>query len=205
MDLREVLMTKLMEADKGSDGGDVELKGDNLNGDDSEGIDEDVNGEGGDKDVANTGGTPGKKGDGDDEPKTFTQEELDRIIADRLARERKKQKEKAEQERLKEEGKYKELYEKTQQALIATKKAALLKDAGYTEEQVELFTNLLQGETDEELTASLEKLKAANPPFKRNYVDPSEGNGRKQTPPKKDAEEAGKTLFQRLKEKGKVR
>ena len=207
MDLREFLLTQIMlDADKGGGGGtdpQDDTKDEGVEGDDE-----------GDKD---TGDDPGKK---DEEPKTFTQEELDRIIADRLAREQKKRdeavkkaEEEAEQKRLEEQGEYKKLAEKLQKQVdemkaevLSTKKVTLLKDAGYSEAQIELFTNLLQGETDEELAASLELLKKANPPVEeRKYVDPSSGNGRKNDPSKKGADEIGKSVFQRLKAKGKIK
>lgn len=156
-----------------------------------------------------------KHGTDSDEPKTFTQEELDQIITERLAREKKKREDavkeaeaEAERKRLEEEGEYKKLYESLQAQFEAekqkTKKESLLTKAGYKAEQVELFVNLLEGETDEELEASLERLKAATPP-ERKYVDPSAGNSRKQPPAKKDSEEVGKSAYERLKSLGKIR
>ena len=197
-------MNRLYDADKGGQGGGDAGNGEGITSG-TDGKQTKDSGDIDDKPAGDDPGTKNGKGDSDDEPKTFTQEELDRILAERLARDRKKREEEAEAKRLEEEGKYKELYEATQKQLVATKKAELLKDAGYTKEQADLFVNLVTGETDEELTASVEKLKEANPPVQRDYVDPSTGNSRKQEPPKKDASEAGKTLFQRLKEKGKVR
>lgn len=209
MDLRELIMMLMHDADGGTDGGTGDEKdadkGTDVGDDDTGGTDDD------------TGGDPAKK---TDDSKTFTQEELDRIIAERLAREQKKREDavkaaeaKAESDRLVEEGKYKELAEKLQAqlaeketALLATKKTTLLKDAGYSEEQAKLFTSLLQGETDDELTTSLELLKAANPPqAKKEYADPSAGNGRKSEPEKVNASDVGKSVFQRLKEKGKIK
>lgn len=209
MDLREFLMTIMYDADGGTDGGTGDEKGADK------GTDE------GDEDTGGTDdGTSADSEKETDDKKTFTQEELDRIIAERLAREQKKREDavkaaeaKAEADRLAEEGKYKELAESLQKqlaekdaALLATKKATLLKDAGYSEEQAQLFTGLLQGETDDELSASLDLLKAANPPqAKKEYADPSAGNGRKEEPAKKGADEVGKSMFQRLKEKGKIK
>lgn len=147
------------------------------------------------------------------------QEEINRIIAERLARERKKQEaekkrleEEAERKRLKEQGEYKELAEKYQQELeslkselLTAKKVSLLKDAGYTDEQAELFKDLLQGESDEELITSLETLKKANPPVKSTYVDPSLGNGGRNEPEKLTGDEIGRSAYQRLKQLGKIR
>lgn len=206
MDLREFLLTQILrQADNGGAGGGSD-----------EGTPEDKDEEtpeGGDEE--NTEGTPENKS----EEKTFTQEELERIIAERLAREKKKREdavkkaeEEAERKRLEEQGEYKELAEKLQNEVerlkaeaLATKKVTLLKDAGYNDEQVELFTALLQGETDEELASSLELLKKANPPVQRNYVDPSAGNGGRNEPEKKSGDDIGKSAYERLKSLGKIR
>lgn len=161
-----------------------------------------------------TGGAPANGA----EPKTFTQEQLDAIIADRLARERKKQedaekkrKEDEDKKRLEEEGKYKEVADQLRAQLDAikaeakkAKKETLLIQAGYTKEQVGVLIGTLSGETDEELATSVEALKATIPP-KPTYADPSAGNGRKVDPKPTDLEDKGKTLYQRLKEKGKIR
>lgn len=152
------------------------------------------------------------------EPKTFTQEQLDAIIADRLARERKKQedaaqklRDEAEQKRLKDNEEYKELADKLQAQLDAlnedaqkAKKEALLVKAGYTDEQVDKYLKYVEGATDEELLASLDALKADIPP-KVKYADPSAGNGAKQEPKKTDLHDKGVSMYQRLKAKGKIR
>lgn len=208
MDLLKYLRMINYEADKGGGGG----SGDNPNP-----TDEDM-----DKGEEDTGGEPGKK---DDEPKTFTQEQLDAIIADRLAREAKKREEavaaaeaEAERKRLEEQGEYKALSDKRQeeidrlQKLIDEQKASSLKavkesllvKAGYKDEQVELFTSLLEGETEDELQASLEKIVAASPPAKP-YADPSVGNGRKQEPEKTSGHDKGMSAYERLKKLGKIK
>ena len=152
------------------------------------------------------------------EPKTFTQDQLDAIIADRLVRERKKQedaaqklRDEAEQTRLKENGEYKDLADKLQAQLEAikedalnAKKEALLVKSGYTDEQVEKYLKYVHGATDEELLASLDALKADIPP-KQKFADPSAGNGTKQEPKKTDLHDKGTTMYQRLKAKGKIR
>lgn len=182
----------------------------------------DDNPQGGD---GGAGDDPDKKDGKGQEEKTFTQEELDAIISDRLARERKKQDEKeqklrdeAERKRLEEQGEFKELADKRQeeidrlQALLDSQKADALKakkeaalvSAGYSEEQVGLLTKLVEGETEEEIKASLDLLKTTVPPAKP-YADPGVGNGQKQEPKKKDLQDKGKSAYQRLKEKGKIR
>lgn len=163
------------------------------------------------------GGDPDKKYA---EPKTFTQDDIDRIVKERLEREKKKreaalesEREEAERKRLEEEQKYKELYEKLQGDLEAqrkealqTKKESLLAKAGYSDEQASTLTKLLEGESDDELNASLESVKALFPPKQeKTYGDPSAGNGSKQPPKKKNLEEKGKSAYQRLVEKGKIK
>lgn len=168
----------------------------------------------------NTGGEPGKK-DGDAETIEFTPEQqkrINEIVKERLARERKKQEERekqlqeeAERKRLEEQGEYKDLAEKLQQKLddyksqaLDAKKEALLSKAGYKEDQIERYKKYVDGETEEEIQASIDELKQDIPPVKP-YVDPGAGNGQKQAPKKKDLHEKGKSIYQRLKEKGKIR
>lgn len=151
--------------------------------------------------------------------KTFTQAELEVIIAERLAREKRKAEQKAEEARkeaerkaLEEQGKYKEMYEELLQEIEAQKaqaleirKETLLLGAGYTQEQAERYKKYLTGSTDEELAEALETLKADIPPAPK-YVDPvSLGNGRKTEPQQVDPAEYGKSLFAKLKQKGRIR
>lgn len=153
-----------------------------------------------------------------EEGKTFTQEELDRIIADRLDRERKKreqavqkEREEAERKKLEDQQQYKELADKYRGELDAikaealnAKKDAMLVKAGYNDEQVERYRKYLEGESDEELTKALDDLKADVPP-KKTYVDPSAGNGGKDKPKPTDLNEKGKSAYQRLKSIGRIR
>lgn len=178
----------------------------------------------GGQDDPHTGDEPGNKGDkGDDKTVTMTQEEFDKIISDRLARERKKQEEKeqqlrdeAERKRLEEQGEFKELADSRQKEierlqeqldardadLLKTKKTSLITGAGYSEDQVELLVKLVEGETEDEIKASIDSIKASIPP-KPKHVDPSAGNGRKQTPSKKGGEDVGANAWERI--KGKIR
>ena len=194
--------------DEGNDD-DNPSDGDNDTGDD----DNDDQGEN------DTGGNPDNTTDAQ-----FTQEDIDRIVKERLDREKKKrdeavekEREEAERKRLEENEQYKELADKLQkqldekerevekrhQATIETKKESLLAKAGYDESQVERYKKYLVGDNDEQLSESLENLKADIPP-KKQYGDPSPGNGSAQKPSKTDLNEKGKTTFQRLKEKGKI-
>jgi hypothetical protein len=161
-----------------------------------------------------TGGAPDKGA----EPKTFTQDQLDAIIADRLARERKKQedaerkiREEAERKKLEENEEYKTLATKLQEQLdaikgdaLGAKKEALLAKAGYTQDQIEKYVKYVDGETDEQLSEAVEALKADIPP-KPKFADPSPGNGGKQEPKKTDLHDTGVSMYQRLKAKGKIR
>lgn len=151
--------------------------------------------------------------------KTFTQAELEAIVKDRLAREKRKADEKAEEARkeaerkaLEDQGKYKEMYEALQKDLAAkdaqvveVRKQSLLLAAGYTQEQVDRFIKYLVGATDDEINISLETLKADIPPT-GNYVDPSnKGNQQRQQQDQKDPYEYGKDVFARLKASGRIK
>lgn len=146
--------------------------------------------------------------------KTFTQAELDKIIADRLAREQKKrdeaiqkEREEAERKRLEEQEQYKELADQYRQELEAikadalnAKKDALLAKAGYTDEQIAVLRNTVAGETDEELTKAIEGLKAVIAP-KKSYIDPSPLGGGDGKPKPKDGEDIARDLYERIKHK----
>lgn len=137
--------------------------------------------------------------------KTFTQSELERIIADRLARAEKKRDEAVRQERdvaekarLEEQSEYKALYEKAQEEIesaradaLTVKKDSLLSQAGYSAEQVELARRLIDGESDEEIAKSIELLKTTFPTQSQG-VDPSPMNGKKDEVRSTDKEEAGR-------------
>lgn len=123
-----------------------------------------------------------------------------------------KERDEAERKKLEEQNEYKALYEKAQAELekikmsaLDAKKDALLAQAGYTSEQIERYRKYLTGETDEELKESLKVLMTDIPPKKVAYVDPSVGNTEKQQPKPKDSTDIGRSLFKRLKEKGKIR
>jgi hypothetical protein len=148
--------------------------------------------------------------------KTFTQEEVDKMIKERLVREKRKADEKAEEARkeaekkaLIENEKYKELYETLQQDLaeqkalaLTAKRDSLLAQAGYSPEQISKYAKFVDGTNDEELLASIEELKVDLPPKGTTFVDPSGNNPRKQDPKPVDAYEAGKERIKRLKAQG---
>jgi hypothetical protein len=150
--------------------------------------------------------------------KTFTQADVNRMIKERLDREKKKRDDAAEKARLEAERKqlseqeqYKELAEKLQTEVDAhktqlseAKRDSLLANAGYNAEQVERYRKFVTGETDEELAQAVADLVEDIPP-KKNYVDPSAGNPEKKQPEPKDATESGRQLVRDLIAKGKLR
>jgi murein L,D-transpeptidase YcbB/YkuD len=126
-----------------------------------------------------------------------------------------KQQEEKERKKLEEQNEFKSLYEQTQAELerfkteaqtatIEKVKTDLLVQAGYTGEQLERVRKYINGTDEESLKASLDEVKADIPP-KSGGVDPSAGNTPKQQPKQKDAAEAGRSLYQRLKDSGKIR
>lgn len=151
-----------------------------------------------------------------DEDKKFSQAELDRIVKERLDR-KEKQAEK-ERERIRKESEkksfeeneeykkladsYKEELDEIKKAIVDTSKEKALIKAGYSEDQIDRYLKYVGGETDDEISQSVEALVADVPPTpKRTYADPSTGNGQKGAPKKKDGEEVGKTMYDRIKNK----
>lgn len=137
-----------------------------------------------------------------EEPK-FTQADLERIVGERLAREKAKtQKQiddaKAEAERIKleEANEYKALYEaekarvaqieaQAQVERLNTKKQSLLLEAGYPADKITDLLDFVTGEDEETVKASVDKLIRVAPP-KAAPVDPSQGGGQRQSPPQND-------------------
>src|SRR5690625_1816724 len=121
-----------------------------------------------------------------------------------------RQQEEAKRKELEETEQYKELYEQAlkqaeqaKQEALATKKSAMLAQAGYDDEQTKLLTKLVEGETDEEISESIKLLKATIP-AKDNYGDPSAFNGAKEKPKTVDAEEVGRNAVSRVLHKIKL-
>lgn len=155
-------------------------------------------------------------GEGDEDKVEMTQTEFDKIIEDRLARERKKQedkkeeeREKAEHKRLEEKEEYKKLAEKLQnqldeqkEAAVDTQKDALLTQAGYSEDQINFLKDSIKGDDSEAIKESVEEMKKVFPPEK-TYADPSTGNGKKGKPEQKSKRDVGASAFERI--KGKLR
>lgn len=162
----------------------------------------------------NTDADPGNKPSG----KVFTQAELDEIVKQRIAREKKKSDEAAEEARREAERKqaeqneeYQKLYETERQAhaeLQAKLKAAevealktnKLVAAGYSGEALAKAKRFISGETDEELDAAIDDFKAVAPPKAVADPNPNNGGGYVPTPGKKDKyEEARERARKHLK------
>lgn len=125
------------------------------------------------------------------EARTFTQADLDRIIKDRLDKERSKSeqaqakaKADAETQALAEQGKYKEIADKLQADLQAAQAAAKaneikmlqMKVAGETKLPA-AFAELLKGDNADEMTAHAQALLAAMPKPAAPDVNASNGAG----------------------------
>jgi len=161
-------------------------------------------------------------GDGDkqsekqSEEKTFTQAELEQILADRLARaDRKREqaeqkaKDEAEKKRLEEQGEYKALLEKTQAQLaeyeqkeqqrVKTEKiVAEFKKHGLSQEQAEGKVKWVENaiEDDDQIESVVSEF--ANEFKTETYADPSAGFGKTKTPEPQDDEEYGQKMLDRV-------
>lgn len=167
--------------------------------------------------------------EGDPEPtpnpepeKTFTQADLDRIVTERLARERKKfedektaAQEEAERKQREQNEEYKTLYESAQTELdrvrndaktaeLGALKTRLILAAGYGADQLDRVSKYVTGEDEDAIKASIDEVKADMPP-KAIGVDPNPNNGGKPNPKPGDLTDVGKAQYDRLKALGKFR
>ena len=124
--------------------------------------------------VAPTGAEPGQQTEA---ARTFSQTDVDRIVAERIERERRKGEEQArkateaaERKAAEEQGKFQELYQKAQadlERLAAEKRslelAALRRDVAAKFQLPDSLAKRLQGETVEELERDAQDLLAAIP------------------------------------------
>lgn len=170
------------------------------------------------EEVTETSEKTEKTNESNDNEKLFTQEDVNRMIRERLERERKKREQAAEEARreaerkqLEEKEQYKELaenYRKEIEALkedaLNAKKEILLAKAGYTDEQIKVLRTAIAGETDDELEDAIKNLKTAIPP-KPKYVDPLPGNSLNSKPEPKDQTEEGRSRIRDLISRGKIR
>ncbi|MFU8688470.1 hypothetical protein ACNA6I_01430 [Rossellomorea sp. FS2] len=122
---------------------------------------------------------------------------------------------KKEREELESQNNYKQLYDtlladteklkaQAEAATLEKAKTDLLVQAGYTGEQLDRVRKYLQGTDEASLKASLDEVKADIPP-KSVGVDPSAGNTPNHPPKQKDPADTGRSLYQRLKEAGKIK
>jgi len=150
------------------------------------------------------------------------QAEMNRIIADRLARQQRKHDDEkaaaqaeAERKKLEEDAEYKTLYETAQAELAAAKESAkaaelsatktrLLIAAGYGADQLDRVGKYVSGDDEDALKASIDEVKADIPP-KASGADPNPGNPHRQTPPPNDPAAAAKATYERLIAEGKIR
>lgn len=114
--------------------------------------------------------------------------------------------EKTESERkaLEEQNDFKTLYEQAQVQIEANKADALkakkdaqLIQAGYSAEQVEVLRGTIGGETDEEITKSIEAITNAIPP-KKDYIHQTSLGGGDSKPTPKGNNGLGLSLYERV-------
>lgn len=147
---------------------------------------------------------------------TLTQAELNKIITDRLTRDRKAKEEEDAEKALKEQGEYKELYEQSMQSIAEMKaeKAKAERDAeivktlksqGLNDEQVQAHFKWVEKSVGEEDSIE-EVVKEYVSNFKVDTsVDPSGGFGATQKPKPKDDENIGQELLDRARAHTKVK
>ena len=147
---------------------------------------------------------------------TLTQAELNKIITDRLARDRKAKEEEDAKKALKEQGEYRELYEQSQQKIAemeaerakAERDAEIvrtLKSQGLTDEQVESHFKWVEKSVGEEDSIE-DVVKEYVSNFKVDTsVDPSGGFGATQKPKPKEDENIGQELLARARAHTKVK
>ncbi|MCU7556541.1 capsid assembly scaffolding protein Gp46 family protein [Macrococcus capreoli] len=158
-------------------------------------------------DVDESANEPDKK-----EGKVYTQEEIDQIIKDRLARDRKKRDEEEEQKRLEEQGEYKELLDKANATIaeLQAEKARAEREKsindkllakGLSSEEVTKYSKYVDklAETDEELETAVESVYSDFVAAKQAaYKDPSAGFGESKGSEQKGDDDFGRELFKRL-------
>ena len=148
----------------------------------------------------------------------YTQQDIDRIVGERLAREKAKSdkavaeaKAESERKQLEEQNEFKTLYEKSQLELedirnqaqaerLNAKKQSLLLEAGYPADKLADLLDFIKGDDEEAVKASVEKLIRVAPP-KALPIDPAVSGGNRQTPKQDDGTEASKAMYDRIKNK----
>jgi hypothetical protein len=149
----------------------------------------------------------------------YTQQDIDRIVGERLAREKAKSdkavaeaKAESERKQLEEQSEFKTLYEKSQLELedirnqaqaerLNTKKQSLLLEAGYPADKLADLLDFVTGDDEEAVKASVEKLARVAPP-KAAPIDPAVSGGNRQQATQESLKEKGRKRFEELRAKG---
>lgn len=136
------------------------------------------------------------------------QEEVNRIIAERLKREKEKQEREAEKQKKEEQGEYKQLYddlkaEYERHIREVTVNTHML-EAGYSKAQIDRYAKFIEGTEEADIKAAIETLKEDVPPSAK-HTDPSPGPSDRKAPKQKDGKESSKERYQALKAKGKIK
>lgn len=148
----------------------------------------------------------------DNAENTYTAEDVNRIVQERLARERKKAEEKAEAERLEEQGEYKDLLEKERAKVreleeakaLAERKQTIqskLASKGLSGEEVAKYSKYVERlvDSDEEIDGAVEEVYGDFVAVKQaEYQDPSAGFGDSKEPEQKTGVDFGRELVRNL-------
>lgn len=148
----------------------------------------------------------------DDAEKSYSADDVNRIVQERLARERKKADEQAEAERLEAQGEYKDLLEKERakvQELEAAKQLAERKQAiqsalaakGLSGEEVTKYAKYVEKlvDSDEEIDGVVDEVYGDFVAVKQaEFQDPSAGFGDRKEPEQKSDEDFGRELVRKL-------
>lgn len=146
----------------------------------------------------------------------YTQADIDRIVGERLAREKAKTDKviaeaqaEAERKKLEEASEFKALYEaeklareqveeKSRKDALETKKQTLLIGAGYDVEKLPDLLGFITGDDEDAIVASVERFKTVAPPVPA-YVDPAAaGGGGRRQPAQDDGYEAARERARKL-------
>lgn len=148
---------------------------------------------------------------------TYTQADIDRIVGERLAREKQKAekaveqaKAEAERKKLEEAQEYRALYEKTQAELEQVRTAAkqaeldalkrqLLSEAGFKSEEIAESIGFITGDDEETVKDAVERFKRVAGP---RFVDPAAtGTGTRRQPESKSADDVAADMYARIKDR----
>jgi hypothetical protein len=150
------------------------------------------------------------------------QAEIDRIIRERLERQKRKfeaqqadAQAEAERKKREENEEFRKLYEETKAELdriraeakaaeLSALKTRLLVEAGYSAEQITRISKYVVGEDEDAIKASIDEIKADIPP-RTPGVDPNPGNNPKPEPKPTDPAAEVRARLERLKKSGKLR